>query len=211
MSMRHPLGSAAIAAGFRSLLLVAACLTPALANAASVSVQIGAEGRVGGVGGPDVVDSYFPAAAVAAQGPLSESYFASAVAFNNSSPTGVLDEVRLDITQTSGSGIIGQTLEIEVPFLFGEAVEIDANLMVVAVAESFADPRVQEAVITTSVTDFWNTARWAGISAVRDASGNPLASWSVRLASGTDYARALPAPEREVPALLAAAVLGFAW
>jgi hypothetical protein len=297
--------------------LLAALLAPAAARAVSLSLSIEAQVEVSGTGGPNTIDSYGPTNETAANGPLSDSYFASAVdglqtasafprgsadfgvlraevisqttaigdpggalsepasfavggvslgfedtltvlggtpgtqgsislnfyveggasigfthplfttgcsgcTFLNfrgavrlfgssaSAPLGVEDEIRFDIAGTGGSVVVGQMLEIDVPFVFGEPVDFGASLEVAALAQSISDPLVADFVIATSVTDFWHTARWGGITAVRDANGNPLASWSVSSASGTSYAAAF-VPEPASASLLVAAACALAW
>jgi hypothetical protein len=129
------------------------------------------------------------------------------------------EEVRLTALSSFGSfsdlehvttpgGYLAGFLEIDVPFVFGEVVQIfgEVNLS----ASAWADGDDQPGVIMTAgaVSDFWSTARWGGIRNVRDANGNALASWGVSSASGTDYVRAFPVPEPALPALLAAAYAG---
>jgi hypothetical protein len=98
-------------------------------------------------------------------------------------------------------------LTIDVPFTFGELVLVEAELIVGA--QAFADgDGPGELVVSTGVSDFWSTARWGGVAAVRDASGASLASWSVTSASGTDYAQAFPVPEPTTVALLGLATGG---
>jgi hypothetical protein len=126
------------------------------------------------------------------------------------------EEVRLTALSSFGSfsdlehvatpgGYLAGFLEIDVPFVFGEVVQIfgEVNLS----ASAWADGDDQPGVIMTAgaVSDFWSTARWGGISDVRDANGNLLAAWSVSSASGTDYSRAFPVSEPTIVASLALA------
>jgi MYXO-CTERM domain-containing protein len=50
-----------------------------------------------------------------------------------------------------------------------------------------------------AVADLGDTALWGGVSSVRDAEGNLIASFSVTSASGTDWSQAASEPSSSVP------------
>ncbi len=90
----------------------------------------------------------------------------------------------------------------------GQAALMDFYLEIVGVAVAQGNGFGQLQSSTSSLSfdaDYSHTLSWGGISSIVDANtGQPLSNWSVRAASGVNYANAVPEPGSAALLLLAA-------
>jgi hypothetical protein len=95
-----------------------------------------------------------------------------------------------------GSGSQDQLVSVTAPIVIGTPFLVEARLSLEADAEWEGNPYTTAAEVYAggAELDYDGTARWAGITDVRDASGNLIPDWVVSAESGTDYRDPFPAP-----------------
>jgi hypothetical protein len=112
-------------------------------------------------------------------------------------------------TVVKGNGVDG-TWTVNIPFQFGTwgQYQLSASTYV----KVGGNAGVGHPVDHEGIADFSHTLRWGGISAVLDASGNPVTGWTVQSSPGVDLTTPVPEPSTWAQLLAGLGLLGWlAW
>lgn len=109
-------------------------------------------------------------------------------------------------TVVQGNGVDG-TWTLNIPFQFGSWAQY--QLSASTYVKVGGNAGWGQSVDHEGEADFSHTLRWGGISAVLDASGTPVAGWTVQSSPGVDLTTPVPEPSTWAQLLAGLGLLGW--
>jgi hypothetical protein len=106
------------------------------------------------------------------------------------------------VDTTSPEGSVFALVTVTAPIVIGTPFQVEARLVLETVADWDGNPYTLQLVEGSGTSSYDETARWGGISEVRDAAGNPVRDWTVSSESLTDYRDAFAVPTPSLGAML---------
>lgn len=85
--------------------------------------------------------------------------------------------------------VVDESLTLDIPFIFGQAFTLEAELDTTASAQMPNFPGA-----TSAIADFSNSLNWAGPDYILDSMGTEVLNFTIGAESGVDYAQPIPSP-----------------